>query len=58
MYLKVTETVSRWQETPWVEITEEVEAMQKGIDQFLFDARKLPPESKKIPSLRRTQIST
>ena len=27
MYLKVTETIARWQETPWVEITEEVENM-------------------------------
>ena len=50
MYLKVTETIARWQETPWVEITEEVENMQKGIDQFLGDARRLPGESKKYPA--------
>ena len=50
MYLKVTETIARWQETPWVEITEEVESMQKGIDQFLGDARRLPGESKKYPA--------
>jgi dynein heavy chain len=50
MYLKVTETVARWQETPWLEITEEVENMQKGIDQFLGDARRLPAESKKYPA--------
>ena len=50
MYLKVTETISRWQETPWLEITEEVEHMQKGIDQFLFDAKRLPGESKKYPA--------
>ena len=50
LYLKVTETITKWQETPWLEITDEVKNMQEGIAQFLSDCKRLPSDSKKYPA--------
>ena len=50
LYLKVTETITKWQETPWLEITDEVKTMQEGIEGFLNDCKRLPSDSKKYPA--------
>ena len=52
LYLKVTETINKWQETPWVEITEEVAGMKEGIEQFLKDCKNQPRESKEYPAYK------
>jgi len=52
LYLKVTETINRWQETPWMEITEEVIGMKDGIEQFLKDCMRLPSDSKHYPAYK------
>ena len=50
--MKVTETINKWQETPWVEITEEVAGMKEGIEQFLKDCKNQPRESKEYPAYK------
>jgi len=52
LYLKVTETITKWQETPWLEITEEVVGMKDGIEQFLKDCMRLPSDSKQYPAYK------
>lgn len=32
LYLKVTETITKWEETPWLEITGEIIGMKEGIE--------------------------
>ena len=34
LYLKVTETITKWQETPWLDITNEIVGMKDGIELF------------------------
>ena len=50
LYLKVTETITRWQETTWMDITSEVTGMQEGIELFLKDCMRLPSDSKNYPA--------
>lgn len=52
LYLKVTETITKWEETPWLEITSEIAAMKEGIEQFLKDCLKLPSDSKQYPAYK------
>lgn len=52
LYLKVTETIIKWQETPWLEITDEVIGMKDGIEQFLKDCTRLPSDSKQYPAYK------
>jgi dynein heavy chain, axonemal len=52
LYLKVTETIAKWKETPWLEITDEVEKMKEGTEQYLKDCSRLPMETKNYPAYK------
>jgi dynein heavy chain len=52
LYLKVTETITRWQETPWLEITDEIQGMEEGIELFLKECLKLPGDSRQYPAYK------
>lgn len=52
LYSKVTETITKWEDTPWLQITDEVIGMKDGIEQFLKDCMRLPSDSKQYPAYK------
>ena len=52
LYLKVTETITKWEEIIWLDISGEIDGMKEGIEQFLKDCLKLPGDSKKYPAYK------
>jgi dynein heavy chain len=52
LYLKVTDSIQRWDDTVWSDITGEVEAMKEGIEQYLKDCTRLPMDTKNYPAYK------
>jgi len=50
LYLKVTETIAKWDDTLWVELPNEIEKMTESIEQFQKDCQRLPMDTKKYPA--------
>jgi dynein heavy chain len=48
----VTETITKWKETPWLEIADEIIGMKDGIESFLKDCMRLPSDSKQYPAYK------
>ena len=52
LYLKVTETIAKWNDTPWLEISDEITKMKEGIEQYLKDCQRLPNDTKNYPAYK------